>query len=48
MKTIDEGEMRKTTKEKQLKTETSKGNRTYSEKMRAKRFCCAFKLGFLQ
>ena len=40
--------MQKTTKEKQTKTERSKGNRSYSEKVRAKLFCCAFKLGFLQ
>ena len=48
MKTIDEGKMQKTTKEKQTKAERSKGNRSYSEKMRAKWFCCAFKLGSLQ
>ena len=47
-KTIDEKEMQKTTKEKQTKTERSKGNRSYSERVRAKWFCCAFKLGFLQ
>ena len=45
MKTIDERQMQKTTKEKQTKTENSKGNRSYSERMRAKLFCCAFKLG---
>ena len=32
MKTIDERELQKTTKEEQTKTERSKGNRTYSEK----------------
>ena len=48
MKTIDEREMQKTTKEKQTKTERSKGNRSYSERVRAKCFCCAFTLGFLQ
>ena len=48
MKTIDEREMQKTTKEKQTKTERSKGNRSYSERVRDKWFCCAFKLGFLQ
>ena len=48
MKTIDEREMQKTTKEKQTKAERSKGNRSYSERVRAKWFCCAFKLGFLQ
>ena len=36
MKTIDEKEMQKTTKEKQTKTERSKGNRTYSEMVGAK------------
>ena len=39
---------KKTTKEKQTKAERSKGNRSYSERVRAKSFCCAFKLGFLQ
>ena len=48
MKTIDEREMQKTTKEKQTKTERSKRNRSYSERVRAKWFYCAFKLGFLQ
>ena len=48
MKTIDKREMQKTTKEKQTKTERSKGNRSYSERVRAKWFCCAFKLGFPQ
>ena len=48
MKTIDEKEMQKTTKEKQTKTERSKENRSYSERVRAKLFCCAFKLRFLQ
>ena len=26
----------------------NKGDRSYSERVRAKRFCCVFKLGFLQ
>ena len=30
------------------KTETNKGNKSYSERVRAKWFCCAFKLGFFQ
>ena len=47
MKTIDEREKQRTTK-KQRKTERSKGNRSYSERVRAKWFCCAFKLGFFQ
>ena len=49
MKTIDERELqKKTTQEKQTKAERSKGNINYSERVRAERFCCAFKLGFLQ
>ena len=48
MKTIDEREMQKTAKKKnQTKTEGSKGNRSYSERVRGKWFCCAFKLGFV-
>ena len=47
MKTIDEREKQEA-KEKQTKTERSKGSRSYSESVRAKWFCCAFKLGFLQ
>ena len=30
------------------KTEKNKGDRSYSERVRAKWFWCAFKLGFLQ
>ena len=48
MKAIDEREMQKPTKEKQTKAERSKGNRSYSKSVRAKWFCCVFKLGFLQ
>ena len=40
---MDERGMQKTTKEKQTKAERSKGNRSYSERVGAKRFCCAFK-----
>ena len=36
MKTIDEREIQKTKKEKQTKTERSNGNRSYSERVRAK------------
>ena len=36
MKTIDEREMQKTTEEKQKKTERSKENRSYRERVRAK------------
>ena len=39
---------KKTTKEKQTKAEKSKGNRSYSESVRTKWFCYAFKLGFIQ
>ena len=45
MKTIDEREKQRTTKEKQTKTERGKGNRSYSERVRPKWFCCASKLG---
>ena len=47
-KTIEERELQKTTKEKQTKTESSKDNRTNNETVRAKCFCSAFKLYFLQ
>ena len=47
MKTIDQREKLKKTKEKQTKTERNKGNRCYSKRVRAKWFCCAFKLGSL-
>ena len=36
MKTIDERKMQETTKEKETKTEKSKGNRNYSERVGAK------------
>ena len=36
MKTIDDREMQKTRKEKQTKTEKSKGNKRSSERVRAK------------
>ena len=48
MKTINEREIQKTTNEKQPKTERSTGDRSYSKRVRAKWFCCAVKLGFLQ
>ena len=48
METIDERQMQKTTKDKQTTAERSNANRSYSERVRAKWFCCAFKLGFLQ
>ena len=48
MKTTDERKMQKTTTttKKQTKAERSKGNRSYSERVRAKRFCCALKWRF--
>ena len=48
MKTINERELQKTTNEKQTKTERSKGNRSYSKRVRAKWFSCEFILEFLQ
>ena len=36
------------TKEKQTRIDRSKGNRSYSQKVRAKWFCCALKFGFLE
>ena len=36
LKTIDEREMQKATREKECKAEASKGNRSYSERVRAK------------
>ena len=35
-------------KTKQRQKQQRGGGRSYSERMRAKWFCCAFKLGFLQ
>ena len=48
MKAIDEREMKRTSKEEQTKTKRNKGNRSCSQRVRAKWFCCAFKLGFSQ
>ena len=39
MKKIDEREMQKTSNEKQAKTERSKVNKSYSERVKAKWFC---------
>ena len=46
MKMIDEREIKQT----KIKTKTKKNNedRSYSERVRAKWLCCAFKLDFLQ
>ena len=48
MKTITEREMQNITKEKQTKADRSKADRRYGERVRAKWFGWAFKLGFLQ
>ena len=45
MKITDE---RETQKEKKTKTENNKGDKSYSQRVRAKWFCCAFKQDFLQ
>ena len=47
MKIADERETQKATKNKQ-RNRRARENRSYSERVRAKLFCCAFKLGFLQ
>ena len=41
---FDERELQNTTKEKHTKTERSKGNRDFRERVRAKWFCCSFRL----
>ena len=50
MKIVDERKAQKKPPKKQKKQrqKRAKGDRTYSERMRAKWFCCALKLGFLQ
>ena len=48
MKTIDERQLQKTSKEQKVMTERSKGKRSYSKRVSAKWFCGVFKLGFLQ
>ena len=50
MKVIDEREtkMKKTKQTNKQKQKRIRGDRSYSEKVRAKWFCCPFKLGFLQ
>ena len=45
MKIIDERKTQKKNKHIQKRT---RGDRSYSERVRGKWFCCAFKLGFLQ
>ena len=55
MKIVDERETQKatttattTTTKKNKDRKEQGGNRSYSERVRANWFCCAFKLGFLQ
>ena len=49
MKIIGERQMQENNKRKtKTETEKSNGNTSYSERIRAKLFCCAFKLGFFQ
>ena len=43
IKIIDEREAQKKQRQKRMR-----GDRSYSERVRAKSFCCTFKLGFLQ
>ena len=40
--------MKEKRRKKETKTEKNKGDKSYSERVRAKWFCCTFKLGFLQ
>ena len=51
MKIIDERETQKNPKQtnkNKKKQKRTREDRSYSERVRAKWFCCAFKLGFLQ
>ena len=50
MKIIDErdAKKRKTKSKKTQRQKRTRGDRSYSESVRAKWFCCAFELGFLQ
>ena len=50
MKIIDErdAKKRKTKSKKTQRQKRTRGDRSYSESVRAKWFCCAFKLDFLQ
>ena len=47
MKIVDDQKRKKTTKKKQ-RHKRAWGNISYSERVRAKWFCCAFKLDFFQ
>ena len=49
MKIIDERETKKQKQKNKQRQKTTRGeDRSYSERVRAKWFCCAFKLGFIQ
>ena len=48
IKTVNERETWKYKTKTKTKTEKNKGDRSYSQMVRAKWFCCAFKCGFLQ
>ena len=50
MKTIDEREAKNNNNNNKNKdrNKQDRGDRSYSERVRAKWFCCVFKLGFLQ
>ena len=48
VKIIDERETQAKKKKKRTKTDKNKKDKSYSERVRPKWFCCAFKLGFLQ
>ena len=45
---IGNNKWKRNEKKKKSKTEKSKGDGSYNKRVRAKSFCCAFKLGFLQ
>ena len=47
LKIINERETKKK-KKKKTKTKNKKGHGSYTKRVRAESFCCAFKLGFLQ
>ena len=48
IKIVDQRETQKQQQQQQQKQKRARGNRSYSERVGAKWFCYAFKLGFLQ
>ena len=44
----DNNRWKRNRKTKKLRQERTRGDRSYSQRVRAKWFCCAFRLGFLQ